>query len=330
MPNQARLIIVGGLPGSGKTTLASELEGAVHAIRLSADDWMDSLGINVHAEQERDRIEKLQWQLAQRLLTLGDTVIVEWGTWGKWERDLLRERARELGAAVELHSLTAPLEELFRRIHLRGMEDPPIEWEAVQRWGEVVEPPTREEIALYDPPLLTTRAKETLPHKSPASTRPFHPEDKRILQEIRRRAFEPVFNSWRGLLGPEIFNRQYLDADQKQAEYLDFLFEQKLGKELYVLEHDGQIVGFLGLSIDEDGQGGEIDLNAIHPDHQARGLGLALYSFAIKRLRERGVTLARVGTALDASHAPARRAYEKAGFLVGLPYVTMFQLLGKP
>ncbi|MGI4831503.1 MAG: AAA family ATPase [Janthinobacterium lividum] len=64
--SQARLIVVAGLPDSGKTTLARHLEQAHVAVRLSADDWMNSLEINLHAEQKRDRIEKLQWQIAQR------------------------------------------------------------------------------------------------------------------------------------------------------------------------------------------------------------------------------------------------------------------------
>ena len=115
---------------------------------------MRSLDINLHAEQDRDRVEKVQWDLAQKLLALGNVVIVEWGAWGKWERDMLRTCARELGAAVELHYLTAPLEELLRRIQARNMEDPPIQWEAVQQWGSIIEPPTPEEYALFDPPLF--------------------------------------------------------------------------------------------------------------------------------------------------------------------------------
>ena len=326
---QARLIIVAGLPGSGKTTLALHLAASIPAVRLSADDWMNSLSINLHAEQDRDRIERLQWQLAQHLLTLGNTVIIEWGTWGRWERNILRERARELGARVELHYLSAAPEELFRRIQQRGMEDPPIEWEAVQKWVNMVEPPTSEELALYDLALLSERAKEMTLQRNPAQIRGFQPEDGPILQQIRKHAFAPIFDSWRALLGSYIFNRQYADADEKQAEYLESLFEQKPGKELYVLEHEGQTVGFLGLSFDEDGESGEIDLNAIDPRHQAHGFGFAMYSFAISRLRERGVTLARVGTGLDASHAPARKAYERVGFLVGVPYITLFQQLGE-
>ena len=150
---EARLIIVAGLPGSGKTTVARRLEDALPAVRFSADDWMDRLDINLQAERERDRIEALQWELAQRLLTLGNVVIVEWGTWGKWDRDRLRLRARELEASVELHFLTASLEELYRRIRLRDMESPPISWEAVQEWGSIVEAPTGEEFDLFDAPL---------------------------------------------------------------------------------------------------------------------------------------------------------------------------------
>jgi len=125
MSNGATLFVICGLPGSGKTTLARELETALPALRMSADDWMDSLAINNHEEEWRTKIEALQWQLTKRLLTLGQSVIVEWGTWGKWERDLLRTEACALGARVELYYLTAPLEELFRRIQQRNMENPP-------------------------------------------------------------------------------------------------------------------------------------------------------------------------------------------------------------
>lgn len=100
------------------------------------------------------RAEALQWTLAQRLLTLSNTVIVEWGAWGRWERDRLRLQASALGAAVELHYLAATPEELYRRIQLRGREDPPIEWATVQQWSAIIEPPDAEEFTLFDPPLI--------------------------------------------------------------------------------------------------------------------------------------------------------------------------------
>lgn len=77
----SRLIIVCGLPGSGKTTLATALENSLGAIRFSPDDWMEALSINLWDEEKRARIEALQWKLAQQLLALGLVVIIEWGTW---------------------------------------------------------------------------------------------------------------------------------------------------------------------------------------------------------------------------------------------------------
>lgn len=146
----ARLIIICGLPGSGKTTLAKCLEESLHAIRLSPDEWMDALSINLYEGESRARIESLQWKLGQKLLKLDLVVIIEWGTWGKSERDALREGARKLGAAVELHYLSAPPEILFERIQRRGMENPPIKREDVLRWAEIIQVPTEEEMSLFD------------------------------------------------------------------------------------------------------------------------------------------------------------------------------------
>ena len=149
-----RLIIVCGLPGSGKTTVAKALESRLRAVRFSPDEWLDALSLDLYDEEMRGKIESLHWKLGQQLLALGLTVIIECGTWGRSERDALRFGARALGAAVELHYLSAPLDVLFDRIQRRGMENPPIERESLSRWFEIFQAPTPEEMALFDAPLI--------------------------------------------------------------------------------------------------------------------------------------------------------------------------------
>src|SRR6266852_6143758 len=155
-----RLIIVCGLPGSGKTTLAKALENRLRAVRFSPDDWMDALSLNVWDEERRGKVEALQWKFAQKLLALGLTVIIEWGTWGRSERDTLRLGARALGAAVELHYLSAPVDVLFERIQRRGRENPPIQRDALSQWFEMFQAPTPEERALFDAPLVADVASD--------------------------------------------------------------------------------------------------------------------------------------------------------------------------
>src|SRR5262249_38062600 len=57
-----RLIIVCGLPGSGKTTHAKRLEQELRAIRFCPDEWIISLGGALWETNLRSRIEELQWK----------------------------------------------------------------------------------------------------------------------------------------------------------------------------------------------------------------------------------------------------------------------------
>jgi predicted kinase len=144
--------MVCGLPGAGKTTLARKLEHQLRAVRMCPDEWMEELAIDLWDEARRAKIEAFQWKLGQKLLEVGQTIIIEWGTWARAERNQLRKTAREHGAAVELHYVSAPFEVLFERLQQRGLENPPIRLDQLQHWATLFDVPTAEEMALYDGP----------------------------------------------------------------------------------------------------------------------------------------------------------------------------------
>lgn len=151
------LILICGLTGSGKTTLATRFAHERNAVRLCPDEWMEALGIDLWDSDARACLELLQGALALDLLRVGTTVVIEWGMWSRAERDQMREAARRLGAGVELHYLDAPVDELHARIEARGRElqltGRSITLDELREWATIIEPPAADELALFDPPL---------------------------------------------------------------------------------------------------------------------------------------------------------------------------------
>ena len=66
-----RVILVCGLPGSGKTTLSKRLAGELGAVRMCPDEWMHALDIHLWDQPARGRVEQLQWSQTTRLLLSG-------------------------------------------------------------------------------------------------------------------------------------------------------------------------------------------------------------------------------------------------------------------
>jgi predicted kinase len=154
-PQNPRLILICGLPGAGKTTLALQLAMQLPALQLCPDDWMTDLGLDLHDEVTRERIESLFWGLAQKVLALGCSVILESGFWLRSDRDEKRLAARSLGVPVELRYLDMPIDQLWNRIEGRK-DDPkakiaPITRAQLEQWSRIFDAPDATEMALFDP-----------------------------------------------------------------------------------------------------------------------------------------------------------------------------------
>ncbi len=147
------------------------------------------------------------------------------------------------------------------------------------------------------------------------------------LEEIRKAAFAPVFASFRSILGDELYELVQAREDKQQADLLAGLLDDDSDWEVYVAELKSMVVGFVSVRLAEETRVGEIGLNAVHPDYSGKGIGTAMYDYALTWMKEAGMRAATVATGGDPSHAPARRAYEKVGFSVYIPSIWMCRLL---
>ena len=150
----ATLHLMVGLPCSGKTTLAKQIEQEHSALRLNIDEWHVRLfGQDAQAPEHDARhslIEAMLWNIASRALELGTNVILDFGFWAREEREDYRSRAKHLGASSEVHYLDVSADELLRRLEERNsrpsQESFLISKEAMKPWIAFFQKPTLDEL----------------------------------------------------------------------------------------------------------------------------------------------------------------------------------------
>jgi len=147
--------------------------------------------------------------------------------------------------------------------------------------------------------------------------RPYRPADADQVVDLSLSAWAPVFDSFRQILGESLYSRVHPDWRGDQAASVRAAVGSN---ETWIAECAGAVLGFVNVVFDERQRSAEIHMIAVEPAAQRRGIGSALTELALDEMRSRGITLAIVATGGDPGHAPARAAYEKAGF-TGCPQV---------
>ena len=139
-----------GLPASGKTTRAKELEREHAALRLTPDEWIAGLGFDPYDDAKRAAVEAQQWHVAARALALRVNVVLDFGVWSRAERDSFRARAKALGAVTVLHYLDVARAELLQRLARRNSVLPPgtfrVDEAQLDSYIVWLEPPTADEL----------------------------------------------------------------------------------------------------------------------------------------------------------------------------------------
>ena len=154
-PEQAEVVLVCGVAGSGKTTYAKALEAKGY-IRLSVDEeiWhrFGRFGVDYEAEQYEQHTEVARQALRERLLSLiaeHRDVVVDSSFWQRSRRQAYKELIEAAGGRWRLVYLKADPALLRQRLHKRAERTDanaafPITDELLDRYLGSFEPPAGE------------------------------------------------------------------------------------------------------------------------------------------------------------------------------------------
>ena len=157
--------------------------------------------------------------------------------------------------------------------------------------------------------------------------RPYEESDLEAIVEFCLRAWQPVVESLRQVLGEAIFARLHQpEWTTVQAEAVRSSCTSD-ERDVFVAVADGRPVGFASLALNAFHERmGVVDIIAVDPDYQRRGIARQLMERSAAHMRAAGMDVAALGTGGDEGHRPARALYEALGY-TALPGVRYLRLL---
>ncbi len=144
--------------------------------------------------------------------------------------------------------------------------------------------------------------------------RPFEQPDAADVVALSLRAWAPVHDSLREVMGDELFDlRHRPDWKAQQQRDVESVLSDDANR-AWVAEQEQAVVGFAAATIRPEDDLGEVLMVAVEPRSQGRGLGTRLTEVATDWIRESGMSVAFISTGGDPGHRPARRTYAKVGY----------------
>ena len=129
------LLVMVGLPGSGKSLVARTLQGMVSSVVVSTDVARGFLGYEpVYSDDELRFVYEVCYRVARMRLRDGQRVIFDGSNHAAAHRARLAELAGECGAAAAFCYVYASDEVVFERLRLRDSSDRPEDVQSNARW----------------------------------------------------------------------------------------------------------------------------------------------------------------------------------------------------
>jgi predicted kinase/predicted N-acetyltransferase YhbS len=260
-----------GYLGSGKTTLARQLEYRTGGVRLSIDEWTIGLsGDDVNLDPDIfSRTWGLLGELWPRVIRSGVDVILDFGFWARAGRDEARGMAASLGAEFRLYSVTCNDETARARcIRRNDIESYSIDDSTFDLLRAKFEPLGGDEVSIV------------IESDGGAPAFPLAP-DSGALEEngVVYRWREPVLEAEVDTLHREAFADFAGSYQWRRARPFSLGW--------VTATEDGHLVGFANLAWDGDHHALLLDV-AVAPNRQRRGIGRAVVVRALAGARRGG------------------------------------------
>lgn len=153
-------------------------------------------------------------------------------------------------------------------------------------------------------------------------------DDLAAIDQLTVDGYAGIQESYVGMLGEDIYqavrHQPELTWEQRKCAQNRELFDVH-PDQVWVLDRDGDVFGYVTFWLFAEQQYGHIDNNAVRSDERGHGWATFMYRSVLEHFRELGLRFAHVDTGLDDAHSAARRAYESVGFDRQIPGVEYWQ-----
>jgi ribosomal protein S18 acetylase RimI-like enzyme len=153
-------------------------------------------------------------------------------------------------------------------------------------------------------------------------------QDLEAVDALTVESYRAIQESFVAMLGDDCYDAVRLEPEltweERKIQQNRRLYDEH-PEQLWVLEEDGDVFGFVSFWLFPEKSYGHIDNNGLRADRVGQGWATFMYRHVLEHFRARGLRFAHVDTGLDDAHIPARRAYEATGFDRQVPTVDYWQ-----